>query len=160
MNDAGKTFHWLIGIFRQAGIPFVITGGLAARSYGSTRPLNDIDIDIHDADLERLRPDVRQYVTFGPARVRDAKWDLLLMTLEHHEQMIDIAGGDDAKIRDDASDRWIAEHTDFSDVELRQIFGLVVPVISPQQLIAYKVLLTGAHQLEDIDAVLRFVKNR
>ncbi|MBU0625581.1 hypothetical protein KKF05_04525 [Patescibacteria group bacterium] len=83
MKNPEKTFGWIVGILKKYGVSFVITGGLAAKSYGSTRPINDIDIDIHDQDFDLILPDVKPYVTFGPARYLDERWDLLLMNLKY-----------------------------------------------------------------------------
>jgi hypothetical protein len=159
-RNASRTFYWLVAALQLRGIDFVVSGGLAARSYGATRPLNDIDIDIANADVERLRPVVGEYVSFGPDRYRDGKRDLLLMTLKHEGQMVDISGGDDARIYDEKHKAWILERTDFSDIEWRKVFGLVVPVMAPRPLMTYKALLNGAHQQSDVLAVRRFVASR
>jgi hypothetical protein len=100
-------------------------------------------------------PAVAKQVVFGPARYRDKKWDLLLMQLEHEGQMIDISGGDDARIFDDESQTWIEDPTDFNDIEWRAVFGLFVPVMAPRPLMRYKGLLSGKHQRSDIQAIQR-----
>ena len=98
MKNPGKTFNWIIGILKKNNIPFVITGGLAAKSYRSPRNLNDIDIDVHDKDLNSILKEIRLYITFGPEQYKDERWDLLLLTLNHEGQDIDISGGDNGKI--------------------------------------------------------------
>jgi hypothetical protein len=158
-NIAG-TFQWIVAVLQKHAVPFVVTGGLAARSYGSSRPLNDIDIDIPSGDFVKILPDIKPYVVFWPARYLDEKWDLPLMTLDHHGQEIDIGGGDDIKIYDDGNKKWTAIPAGFSEAGQREIFGLVVPVVSPDQLIAYKSLLNGVHQKVDIAAAESFLKNR
>lgn len=135
-------------------MPFVLTGGLAAKSYGSPRPLNDIDVDIHDADFNQILNDIRPYIIYGPARYIDERWDLLLVTLNHNGQEIDISGGDSLKICDARTGEWKSNHTDFSHVEHRNVLGQVVPVISRDDLVAYKSMLEGPHQKIDIQAAL------
>jgi hypothetical protein len=49
-----------------------------------------------------------------PARWRDEKRDLLLMTLNHEGQMIDIGGGVDARIYESARKSSMSDVTDFS----------------------------------------------
>ncbi len=159
-RNASRTFCWLVAALQLSGIDFVVSGGLAARSYGATRRLNDIDIDIANDDVVRLRPVVAKYLIFGPDRYRDGKWDLLLMSLNHEGQMIEIGGGDDARIYDEHCKTWVVERTDFSDIEWRKVFGIMAPVMAPKPLMTYKALLSGQHQQSDINAVRRFVMGR
>ncbi|MFA6365367.1 MAG: hypothetical protein WCW78_03125 [Candidatus Paceibacterota bacterium] len=153
MKNPEKTFHWIIGILTKHKIPFVVTGGLAAKSYGSPRELNDFDIDIHDKDFPLFVDEVKPYIIFGPAKYHDERWDLLLMTLNHEGQDIDISGGDTLRICDARTQEWKNDATDFSDIKEREIFGIRVPVISKKALIAYKKMLIGKHQQIDIEAV-------
>ena len=153
MKNPEKTFNWIIDLLRKKKIHFVITGGLAAKSYGSPRNLNDIDIDVHDKDLNLIYEEVKPYITFGPKEYKDQRWDLLLITLNHESQEIDISGGDTLKICDARTGEWKLSPTDFSNVEQREIFGIKVPVISREDLISYKSMLQGEHQSVDIQAV-------
>ena len=152
MRNSEKTFEWIVGVLRKHNVPFVVTGGLAGKSYGSPRPLNDIDIDIHDKDFDLILDDIKPYVIFGPAHYQDERWDLLLATLNHEGQEIDISGGDTLKICDARNGEWRLNQTNFSDAEQREVLGIKVPVISRKDLIEYKSMLAGEHQLVDIQA--------
>lgn len=152
MKNPRKTFEWIVGVLNKHKVPFVVSGGLAGKSYGSQRPLNDIDIDIHDKDFSLIAKDINPYVTLGPARYRDERWDVLLATLNHEGQEIDISGGDTLKICDKRDGEWKLNKTDFFNVEERDVFGIKVPVISRANLIQYKSMLEGEHQLVDIQA--------
>ena len=152
MKNPEKTFNGLVNIFKKHNIAFVISGGLAGKSYGSIRPLNDIDVDIHDKDFDLILNDIKPYITFGPAQYQDERWDLLLATLNHQGQNVDISGGDSLKICDARTGEWKLVPTDFSSVEQRQLFGTTVPVMSRADLIAYKSMLQGQHQQLDIRA--------
>ena len=44
-------------------IQFMISGGLAARAYGSKRPLYDIDIEVPDEFVYKLESYVKNYIT-------------------------------------------------------------------------------------------------
>ncbi len=151
--NSEKNFNWIISVLKKHNVRFVITGGLAAKSYGSPRPLNDIDIDIHDKDLYLILEDVKPYITFGPEQYKDERWDLLLMTLNHDGQDIDLSGGDTLKICDARTGKWMNNATNFSNTEEKEIFGLKVPVISKKDLVDYKSMLVGEHQQVDIQAV-------
>ncbi|MEK7095317.1 MAG: hypothetical protein AAB917_01525 [Patescibacteria group bacterium] len=152
MKNPEKTFKWIINILNKHNIPFVISGGLAGKSYGSPRPLNDIDIDIHDQDFVHILDDIRPYIIFGPAHYQDERWDLLLATLNYEGQEIDISGGDTLKICDVRTGEWKFNPTNFFNVEQREIFGIAVPVIAREDLITYKSMLQGEHQQVDIQA--------
>jgi hypothetical protein len=153
MKNPEKTFKWIVGVLNKHQIPFVITGGLSAKSYGSPRSLNDIDIDIHDKDFGLILEDIKPYIVSGPAHYEDERWNLLLATLNHEGQEIDLSGGDTLKICDARTGEWKTNQTDFSNVEQREIFSIKVPVISRGDLIAYKSMLEGEHQQVDIQAV-------
>lgn len=77
-KDTEKAFKWIVGILEKHDVPFQVTGGLAARVYGSTRALNDIDIDISDDDLDKIFPDVEEHIIFGP---NDSLTSILICSL-------------------------------------------------------------------------------
>lgn len=154
-----EAFRWIVSILRNHHIPFQVTGGLAAHSYGSDRPINDIDIDIPEERMKEIVPDILEHIEFGPARYQDRAWDLMLITLNYHGQIIDI-GGSHVRICDERTGEWHSFGDDFSDANERELFGMHVPVMHPAHLIAYKKLLTGDHQLEDIAAVEHYIASK
>lgn len=156
MRDTAKSFHWIVSLLGRHQVPFVITGGLAAKIYGSPRALNDIDLDIPSAAFDLIAPEVASFATYGPARYTGTKWDLPLITLDHEGQEVDIGAADDTRIHDGA--QWVEIPSGLDDAWQMELFGLTVPVIAPQKLIAYKSMLDGDHQLVDIRAVQEFLK--
>ncbi|MDO8649369.1 MAG: hypothetical protein Q7R81_06335 [Candidatus Peregrinibacteria bacterium] len=150
--------RWIIAILRKHRIPFQVTGGLAAHFYGSQRPINDIDIDVPEEAISAVVPDVQQYRVFGPARYEDGAWDVFLMTLEYRGQLIDIGGAEGTRIRDGKTSKWTPVHCDLLTANEKQLFGTIVPVVDPHDLIAYKEMLTGEHQQEDIAAVKKYLR--
>lgn len=148
-----EAFHWIIGILRERNIPFQITGGLAAKIYGSPRDLNDIDIEIPDERINELKSDVEQYIEYGPAHWLDERWDLQLLMLNYKGQLIDISGSDRICICDARTGVWKECPSDLSTAELHQIFGLNVPIVNREFLVMYKQMLKGEHQTIDIDAI-------
>ncbi len=158
MKNTEAAFRWIITLLHQHGIPFQISGGLAARAYGATRPLNDIDIDVPEDRFAELVPDVKKYITFGPARQVDERWDVFALVLEYERQEIDISGANTIRVCDARTQKWISLPADFSTAEVREIFGMKVPVMNRRELISYKQMLEGRHQQEDIDAALKFSK--
>ena len=54
MKDTEGALKWIVKILRDHNIPFQISGGFAARIYGSKRELADIDIDVATDRLDEL----------------------------------------------------------------------------------------------------------
>lgn len=154
MRDTKKSFLWIVNILEKHRVPFVIIGGLSARIYGSPRPLNDIDIDIPVKYFDVILEDIKPYIIYGPDHYVDARWDEQAITLNHEGQEIDLCGGDTIKIRDRRTGEWRNMPTDFIHVEKMEVFGVVVPVIKKENLVAYKSMLDGEHQQVDIKAIL------
>jgi hypothetical protein len=144
---------WITGILNKHKIPFQISGGFAAKLYGSPRPLNDIDIDIPEDRFEEIHDEVKNYYTMPPQQYVDKKWNLWLMTLNYEGQEIDVGGGINLKIHDDKNDVWLPFSVDFGQVVWISVAGITVPVIPKEELVRYKSYLDGAHQQIDIDAI-------
>ena len=151
MKDTIKAFKWIVGILESKKIQFQITGGFAARLYGSDRELADIDIDIKDSDFEKIVDVVRKYIVFGPKHYIDNNWDLKLMTLEYEGQVIDICG--ESTIFDKNSKQWVLIKTDFANSKQINIYGIDIPVIKKESLIAYKGKLLRDVDIDDIKAL-------
>lgn len=154
MKNTEKAFRWIIGILRKHEIPFQIIGGLAARVYGSSRELVDIDINIPEGKFGDIVPDVKEFIVYGPERFIGENWDLLFMTLKYENQGIDICS-DKAKIRNARTGSWKENHTNFSESEIHEIYGMSVPVIKKESLIEYKKSLSRPVDIEDIEAILK-----
>lgn len=153
-----KALCWIVQILQKHYIPFQITGGLAARAYGATRPINDIDVDIPEERFEELAAEVKPYIVYGPAQFKDKVWDVLLMKLNYYGQDIDIGGAYKVKLCDELTGIWKDLPADFSKAEQRELFGLLVPVVNRDELAEYKKIvyaggLGGEHQKEDVESI-------
>lgn len=129
--------EWIVDVFQRHSVPFQISGGCAAKIYGSPRELNDIDIDIPRDCFDKILKDVSPYLTYGPAFFENEKWRLYLMTLNYAGQEIDI-GEANAKISSLDGKKWISLDTDFSKVEKRMFLGVEIPVMPKNRLLEYK----------------------
>lgn len=114
MNPTQEALVWITQILRKHHIPFQIAGGLAARAYGATRTLVDIDIDIPEDDFVKIKNEVAAYIQYGPCQYQDEHWDLWLMTIRYHGQDIDLSGAYRTKVYDKVKKTWVALHTDYS----------------------------------------------
>lgn len=151
--DTKKAFRWIVGILRGQNIPFRISGGLAAKAYGSQRPLADIDIELQDSNIQELLPFVKGHVVEQPHRYKDAEWDVFCAVLEHSGQRIELIGADSMKIFDKTKQEWVSIGIGLQSVQ-KEIFGMEVPVIPKAELIAYKSLIRREVDLADIEALL------
>jgi hypothetical protein len=150
-----KALKWIVGLLQKYSIPFQIGGGFAVRLYGSRRELNDIDIGIPDDRFEHLLPEIKKYVTYGPAHFADDRWDLKLMSLKYEGQKIDIAGRNEIQFFDKESNSWVPGHRDLTNSVFKEAYGIIVPVIPKDALIAYKKKLAREVDMEDV----KFLEN-
>lgn len=153
-----NTLHWLITLLEAKNIPYVITGGFWAHLYGATRDINDIDIDIHESDFEKILPEIKAYITFGPWRYIDERWDLQIITLNYHGQEIDIGSADRCTIFDDISQTWKIFSSNLKEYTPIVYEWISLRVMLPQEMIAYKSLLSGEHQKTDIIALKNYIQ--
>ena len=156
--DRSKTaFRWIVDILQKHEVPFVVTGGLAARAYGSQRELRDIDLEVPDDQIGKIIEDVSNHIVLGPERYKDDFFDLALLRLNYEGQEIDISGGSEARIYDPEKEGWVNDPTDFSKYESKEIFGVIVPVVQPEDWLAYKNISPREEDLQDIEAVKRYM---
>ncbi len=155
IRNTEKAFHWIVGLLKKHNIPFQVSGGFAARVYGVNRELNDIDIGIPDESFEEIYTEVKDYVRYGPEHFVDEQWDLKLMSLKYEGQKIDIAGRNEIKFFDKESQSWVPGHRDLLNSEMIEVFGVLVPVIPKEALIAYKKKIGREVDIEDIKQLER-----
>src|SRR5438067_2228461 len=128
MKNTEAALKWIVATLNKLQIPFQVTGGFAASAYGSKRSFSDIDIKIHDKDINRLSEEVKEYIVFGPEQYKDENWDLFLMTLQYQGQEIDIFGST-ANIFNQTTEQWEVIKTDLDNSIVKEIYSMQVPVI-------------------------------
>ena len=136
MGDPAIALAWVVGLLQRHGIPFQAVGGLAARAYGATRPL--IDLDFYIERFPELLPEASAYVVWGPEHYRDADWDITFVKLSYAGQQIEFGDATDAYFFDRAARRWVRQEIDFGASVWRDVLGVRVPVMPLPELIAYK----------------------
>ena len=134
--------HWIVDLLKARAIPFQGVGGLAARAYGTTRSLVDLDFYVPTARLPEIvaaaEADPVAQVVRGPAPYRDAAWDLNFVALDYAGPRIELGGADEAQYFDRALGRWRPAAIDFAASRRRAVLGVAVPVMPLAQLVAYK----------------------
>ncbi len=153
MKKTKEAFLWIIGILKKGKVPYLISGGLAARVYGSLRHLADIDIEIPNEYFGKILSAVKRYSVYGPKRYKDKNWDIFLLTLRYHGQLIDLSGIESGKIFDKRKNKWVKMKTDISNYNRRMVYGRFVNVSKKKDLIAYKKIIGRKVDLEDIKQI-------
>jgi hypothetical protein len=154
MTDDKDAIRWIVDLLRDLGVPFQVAGGLAAKAYGARRRLADLDIYIPAGRLEEVAEAAAPHVVRPPIHHRDGQWDLTFMKLEFGGREIELAGADDARYYDRASGCWRPAEIDFHLSVERTVFGIPLPVMPFEQLVAYKRRLGREVDLQDVDEML------
>ena len=158
MKQAKKALKWIAGILKRNRIPFQITGGLAAKAHGAKRKLFDIDIYIPDKYMDRVIKKTKKYIVLGPKHSKTKNWDLEYIKIMYAGQRIEIGSPEKTKMFDKKSKRWIRDRINFSRPEVREIFGLKVPVIPKKQLVFRKIKLGRKVDKVDLKQMGHFLK--
>jgi len=141
MKNTETAFKWIVDIIQKHNIPFQIKGGLASRLYGVDRELADIDISIPEDRFDEIIPDIRSFIKYGPDQYKDEEWDIKLITLKYEGQYIDISGAFEKKNFDKHNQKWVKTPSNFETSVYMDVYGLRVPVIAKEDLVAYKKLI-------------------
>ncbi|HEX9726969.1 MAG TPA: gamma-glutamylcyclotransferase [Gemmatimonadales bacterium] len=141
MASIARTFDWIVRRLRGAAVPFQLVGGAAARAYGATRPVVDLDFYVPDEVLAALHDALTPYAAGAPSRVVSDHWDVACLAVTHEGQAIELGGADSARFRRGPSAPWNAAAVAFDRATPVRVFGVTVPVMARDQLLAYKKVL-------------------
>lgn len=130
--------RWIVHLLREMDIPFQAAGGLAARAYGASRPLVDLDFYVPGRAMPRVRERAHAHVSKPPLHVVTEHWDITFMQLVYANQRIELGDADEAYIYDKHKGTWTQQHIDFTASVPRTVLGVHIPVMPKKQLIAYK----------------------
>jgi hypothetical protein len=148
-----EALAWIVDVFSSQHVPHQLFGGLAARAYGATRDILDIDFFVPRSDLRTILPHIGSWVVRAPARFVSDLWDVELCTIEFEGQDISLNGADDARIFDAKSRSWRSVRVDFRESCALEVEGVVVPVMPLGRLIHYKRILARHVDLQDIKQI-------
>ena len=104
-------------------------------------------------DFRKLANLVKDYIIFGPARYKDENWDLFLLTISYEGQDMDF-GGLETRIFDRIKKKWITLKADLTTANVMDVYGIKVPVVNREELIAYRGALARDVDLFDIEQLL------
>src|SRR3989344_6138029 len=138
MKNTKEALKWIVGILNNNKIPFRISGGFAAKIYGSKRALADIDIEVPDKFVDPICEKTKKYVIRKALRYKDKEFDLYSAILKYKGQVIDICGATSSKIYDKNKKKWVKEVIDLKKTVNKKVYGIQVKVITLLDLIDYK----------------------
>lgn len=133
-----RALRWIAGVLDDLGVRWVVAGGLAARAHGATRELNDIDLYVEEGALERILPRVREHHAHGPRRHLDEHWDCLFLEVRYAGEEIELAEAARCRHRSGPDAPWHPAGVDFDAADRREIYGVEMPVMPLEALVAYK----------------------
>jgi len=138
----GRALGWIVSLLNRHQIPYQIVGGLAAKAYGATRPLVDIDIYIPLEKAQAALEEMKPYIKREPIPWKSDSWDLIFMALEYENIWIEI--GDvktGPRFYNRRDGRWEAQVIDFDKSVMIDLYGVEGAVMPKDELLEYKAML-------------------
>ena len=142
---------FLVRKLQENNIEFQISGGLAVIVHGGTRPLYDIDLEVHKEDREKVRELFKEFITedWNNDLEPDDQFDIWIIKLEVTGVPIDINQIEDVYLISKSGERAL-QPSDL-DFELKEFEGMSLPVHRKEALIAYKKILGRDVDLVDVE---------
>jgi len=137
-EDIRRSLLWITLVFARANVRYQAVGGIAARAFGATRPLADLDFYLDVSDLASVLGEVREFCVWGPRHFRDETWDLTFAKVEWRGVRIELAQAEGARYYSTAERAWIDQGVDFGRSARVNVMGVELLVMPREQLIAYK----------------------
>lgn len=147
-----KVLRFLIDTLNKNNIPFQVSGGLGAITYGATRELRDIDIEINKENCQKARELFKDYIVEDFRRYSDEEFDLWMMTLDIDGVPVDINQVEESYIFKDGEKILLPEG--LIDTEMKSIDGIEFPVQNKKNLVDYKQMLGRDTDLTDATEML------
>jgi hypothetical protein len=154
-DRAAEVLAWLSDLFRDGGVRYAAAGGLAARSWGGTRPLVDLDFYVRAEDLDRLEVDLAPYVVRPLTALKDEHWDLVFMRLEYSSVPLELCVAEGALYRDASTGEWHDACPTLDDCPEREVLGVKLRVMNREDLVRYKQRVSRAVDRADVAAIER-----
>jgi hypothetical protein len=141
----GEALGWIVSLLNRYNIPYQICGGMAAKAYGATRPLVDIDIYAALQDSPHVglfMNEVQPYLIRDFSPYLSASWDLRYLALNYQGMQIEIAESTtNPRFYNHRDGRWEDQVIDFAVSTLILLYGTEVAIMPKDELLAYKSML-------------------
>jgi hypothetical protein len=141
----GQALGWIVSLLNRYGIPYQICGGTAAKAYGATRPLIDIDMyaSLQDSPhFQAFMDEIQPYITREWRPYQSASWDVLYLALDYQGMQIEIAESTtNPRFYNHRDGRWEDQLIDFAASRHIDLYGVAVAIMPKDELLAYKAML-------------------
>ncbi|MBK5097457.1 MAG: hypothetical protein JJE01_06720 [Gemmatimonadetes bacterium] len=154
-DRAAEAMAWLADLFRDQDVRYAAAGGLAARAWGATRPLVDLDFFVHGEDLDRIETDLAPYLVRPLTGIRNDHWDLSFMRLEYSGIPLELSVAEGARYREAATGEWHDACPTFSACPERELLGVKLRIMDRDDLVEYKRRVDRAVDRADVAAIER-----
>jgi gamma-glutamylcyclotransferase (GGCT)/AIG2-like uncharacterized protein YtfP len=148
--DWARVLRRVTAALGEHAIPAQAAGGLAARAWGGSRDLVDLDFYVPDDVLPEAARRLGRWLVRGPERVRTGLWDVSLVVLEVEGRCVELGGADTGRYRDVKAGAWRPADVDFPAGVRRTVLGVAVDVMPLEALLAYKSALRREVDLVDL----------
>lgn len=141
----GRALSWIISLLNRYAIPYQICGGMAAKAYGATRPLVDIDLYASlqgSPHFQAFLAEIQPYLIRAWSAYRSASWDLLYLALNYQGMQIEIAESTThPRFYNHRDGHWEVQVIDFAASTYLSLYGVEVAIMPKDELLAYKAML-------------------
>lgn len=160
-----NALKWIVSILNKHNIPYRIGGGFAEHFYGSTRPVNDIDFSLSGEYFPIIVSETKDYITSGPKHYLNEKWDCNTLSLNYQGQEIDMTDINTLRMSNKEKTEWFQtkEHFRKYPTVPVEIEGIIIQLIDPRDLVAYKKELVDEkhqYQMVDVQAVEKYIHEK
>nr|WP_282562611.1 hypothetical protein [Marinobacter panjinensis] len=131
----------------------MICGGLAAKGYGSERPLNDIDLFVPGEYFSVVVQAGQEFVSKAATHRKEEGWDLTYVQFKYEGIKVEVGSSDGPRIFDASNQAWVPLSIDFSRYATVYLLGLELPLMLKDDLVQYKSALSRPVDIEDIRAI-------
>jgi hypothetical protein len=141
----GQALRWMVSLLHRYDISYQICGGMAAKAYGATRPLVDIDFYAalqNSPHFQDFLNEVHPYLIreWGPHL--SASWDIIYLALNYQGMQIELAEvTTNPRFYNHRHGRWEEQRIDFLASTPLHLYGMEVMIMPKDKLLAYKAML-------------------
>src|SRR5215472_2675779 len=141
----GQALRWIVSLLNQYKIPYQICGGMAAKAYGTTRLLVDIDFYAALQDSPHFQDflkEIQPYLIREWSPYLSVSWDLIYLALNYQGMQIEIGEATThPRFYNQRDGRWEEQRIDFSASTQMCLYGVPVMLMPKDELLAYKAML-------------------